>query len=565
MRVVALLLLVLLSGCGSPRPTSERSSGGAGGAFADLAGSPSAGDGGAEAPATLGGADGEPDAGAEGQLGSEYGGDAGIPAEGGAAGCDSSDELSACAAAPALGLALDRIAFFQGVKVPIMEQMLEVTNRRAEAVAGRAGLFRVYAAPNADFQVRSVRAHLTLQSTNGKTVGFDQTQLVSVASTDGSLSSTFNFGVPAESVSEGLAYSVELFEVNAPADVAARARDTRFPVHGLQLLGVKAASRLRVEVVPVEFDIGQISLLPDISTAQLARFRTQVQRFFPISELQISVRDEPLRTTSADLATVLDQVAALRDTENVDPDLTYFGVVRFTDTIAQYCNPSCVLGASYTGTTPMAGVGVGVSYTGDQAALTFAHELGHVYGRSHTPCGVAGDPNYPYSGGRIGDWGYDVATKALFDPNDYADFMGYCAPVWVSDFTYEHLRQFIAAMPPPIAKDVVSMPAPSTSASSTDTGRVRALLLQAGRAPRWGLTRPARGLIRGDSEQATTYDAQGSVVGSVTVRRARATDLALDVVYVPEPAPSSWVSVRAIGQPAVRYGTNLSRLPSPAL
>jgi hypothetical protein len=46
------------------------------------------------------------------------------------------------------------------------------------------------------------------------------------------------------------------------------------------------------------------------------------------------------------------------------------------------------------------------------------------------------DPNYPYSGAKIGVWGYNLLTQQLYDPNGFTDVMGYCFPIWISDFTY---------------------------------------------------------------------------------------------------------------------------------
>jgi hypothetical protein len=66
-------------------------------------------------------------------------------------------------------------------------------------------------------------------------------------------------------------------------------------------------------------------------------------------------------------------------------------------------------------------------------------------GRRHAPCGAAGspDPSYPYAGGTIGLTGYDLYTWSLSGvglPVDYpsasGDLMGYCAPPWISDYTY---------------------------------------------------------------------------------------------------------------------------------
>ena len=71
------------------------------------------------------------------------------------------------------------------------------------------------------------------------------------------------------------------------------------------------------------------------------------------------------------------------------------------------------------------------------------HEIGHNLGRSHAPCGGAGgpDPNYPYGGASIGQYGTDIQGNnvAFYSPTSHVDMMSYCAPEWISDYTYEAL------------------------------------------------------------------------------------------------------------------------------
>lgn len=86
------------------------------------------------------------------------------------------------------------------------------------------------------------------------------------------------------------------------------------------------------------------------------------------------------------------------------------------------------------------GGGVATGTLGDE--VTMAHEIGHLLGRPHAPCGNVGtaDATYPayepYDPlntpmARIGEYGLDIRDGTLHTPDD-RDFMSYCGPRWVS-------------------------------------------------------------------------------------------------------------------------------------
>ena len=71
-----------------------------------------------------------------------------------------------------------------------------------------------------------------------------------------------------------------------------------------------------------------------------------------------------------------------------------------------------------------------------------AHELGHVFGLRHAPCGGTQwiDESFPYPGGEIGAWGYEPHSGAIGRPDDARDVMGYCyGRGWISDYNYKKL------------------------------------------------------------------------------------------------------------------------------
>ncbi len=85
------------------------------------------------------------------------------------------------------------------------------------------------------------------------------------------------------------------------------------------------------------------------------------------------------------------------------------------------------------------------------SGFTFAHEMGHVRGRPHTSgCGEPAplDPTYPqytrldgtnYYRSSIGEFGMDLGTMTLRNPENSYDIMSYCPNRWISPHTWTHI------------------------------------------------------------------------------------------------------------------------------
>ncbi|MDE2835872.1 MAG: Ig-like domain-containing protein, partial [Bacteroidota bacterium] len=69
-------------------------------------------------------------------------------------------------------------------------------------------------------------------------------------------------------------------------------------------------------------------------------------------------------------------------------------------------------------------------------ANVIAHEFGHNLSLRHAPCGNPSnvDPDYPYSEGSIGSWGFGISLYA--DPAGTYDLMTYCLPKFISDYQF---------------------------------------------------------------------------------------------------------------------------------
>jgi hypothetical protein len=100
-------------------------------------------------------------------------------------------------------------------------------------------------------------------------------------------------------------------------------------------------------------------------------------------------------------------------------------------------------------------------------------EVAHTFGRLHAFCEIPDggtppmglDQNYPYKTGSIGVWGYDVLAKKLYDPAKYDDIQSYCNPVWISDYTYSAIFDWITRV-----NAAAPVTIPSATAQAEDVG-----------------------------------------------------------------------------------------------
>jgi hypothetical protein len=344
-------------------------------------------------------------------------------------------------------IAVDEIAFYQGVKTLVVKDGEAVAKRNAPVIAGRPALVRVFvkatgrARPTIDGELRVTRAgkdDLVLQD-HGKHV---------VPELDNELlEQTLNFEIGADDMTADATFSFKAGpKLDAPEVIS-------FPADGSRVaLDAKAASpKLRVKFVPVtyEADAGS-SLTPDL--ADLATLKDTLYKMYPVAAVEITVREPfkwstPVQADGPGWNTLLAGIMQLRRADKADRDVYYVGVFTPKATIDQFCDKgSCILGIAPQADERDVGMRAALvlGYKSRGAGGTLAQELAHAMGRMHAPCGSpqAVDDDFPYGSGSIGVWGYDLLKKELIDPgNRYRDFMSYCGPVWVSDYTFKGIYE----------------------------------------------------------------------------------------------------------------------------
>lgn len=343
----------------------------------------------------------------------------------------------------AQNVTISQITILQALEVPVMQNGDVADRGRLPLVAQRDSILRVFVTPEAGFSSHQLTARARIVTTSpmgSQAQVFSATGNVSSPSQEFDLGSTINIPIPGLALERGSSVTVVLNDTKGdPADTPSS--NARWPQDGsLSDLDVRdGGDKVRVMIVPVQYDADGSHRLPDTSDAQIEAYRQRFYQLYPTASVEITVRDpwpwnQPINGSGSGMATILQALGPLRSSDQPDPDVYYYAAFAPTNDFGSYCGGGCITGLSFIGVP----TSVGIGFTGDASTGTAVHEVGHAHGRQHAPCGGAGspDPNYPYSGGLIGVWGYDPFAQAMVDPTSTTDMMSYCQPTWISDYHY---------------------------------------------------------------------------------------------------------------------------------
>lgn len=353
----------------------------------------------------------------------------------------------------ASGVGIEQIALYQGVKAVLMQNGADGGNK-VPLVAGRDALMRLFLTVDGNYNGQPVTARLTI---NGVADPIVVVANAKGGGKDNSLATTLNIDIPGAAIPAGFNYKVELLQPTSAfkgANPAARYPESGFASTNAQSVG----QTLKIVLVPVIYGADGSDRLPDTSPAMVQGYKDLFYGMYPVPAVDITVRaavqyNSAVNANGNGWDGLLGYIGQVRADDNAPFDAYYYGIFSPSNSVGQYCGGGCVAGLGNIGGPgdPYSRAAIGLGFSDDGGAIaweTAVHEIGHTHGRYHSPCGGAAgtDPAYPYDNAIIGVWGYNLLSKQLYNTTGYTDVMGYCQPIWVSDFTYKGFFNRIKAV-----------------------------------------------------------------------------------------------------------------------
>jgi hypothetical protein len=354
----------------------------------------------------------------------------------------------------ASGVYITQISLYQGVKMVLMENGQPGPGTTPIA-AGRDALMRLSLATDANYNGKPVVARLHV---DGVEDPISSVGAVPGAPVETDLNTTLNIQIPGASIPAGFSFRVELLQPFAQSKGANPA--AHYPAEGSAVTNAIAVGpALKIVLVPIQYNGDGSGRLPDTSEVMVKGYKDYFYAMYPAPQVEMTVREmlpynQDVGAYGQGWEALLGYVSQVRQQDGAGFDVYYYGIFNPSNSLNQFCAGGCVAGLSNLTTSPgdsygRASIGLGFSDQGGAFAFeTAAHEVGHAHGRFHAPgCGAQGtDPQFPYSGGKTGVWGYNLLTQQFYDPATHADVMSYCVPIWVSDYTFTALMNRIKAV-----------------------------------------------------------------------------------------------------------------------
>ena len=450
----------------------------------------------------------------------------------------------------ACNLQVGALAVYQAVQIRLFDGGQVVAERNAPVIAGRQAVFQATLRYMGAAKQGNLAGTITLTSAAGSHSVAAKLSLARNSEVEDP-ATTLNFPVPGVHIRPDTKVRLEL-DLGGTCPGGGK---TSAPAGGPFELSALETGSLQIRLIPIVYQADGSDRTPDVSAAQVAIYRDLLQAQYPTRDVVVELGPQALAGElevdrgGDGWGNLVNGLRGLRQEEGRGTDWHYYGLISPAASFRDYCSGACVAGLSFRPLRPSASqqVSVGIGYTGPVAAETLSHELGHQHGRSHSPspCGGADpadvDREFPYSNGSIGVPGIDVRNGTLV-PSTVKDLMGYCAPTWISDYTYNELasrRSQIARQGGARLVETVTLTEPHRSAVVSADGRLSlGHVVPPGQPP------------VGEREVAQVLDRSGQLIREIAVYRAWLEHGAGFVVDLPEPE-RTWAWLQLAGSPRI--------------